>query len=169
MKKESISVEQFLQSQAEQGFRATLEIVENQKDQIKITPFLSGQACQCSMSIKLPKASIESVTLTGETHLCCGKNLQVVEVQFKKGAGISPQSILEQLVANASHAKAPHGAAIHTELAFHPKPTNPIFPQCQAQYDRCMSNPWANECLCRNAFLVCTGHGGLQQRCLENY
>src|SRR5215475_13243705 len=113
MKKTTITLQELLDSQTQQGLRATLEAVVNEKDQVKITPFLSNGGCQCHMGIKMSKEAIQSLALTGETHHCCGKTLQVVEVQFKKGAGISLSEVLQQLVGNVAQAHAPFESAAH--------------------------------------------------------
>lgn len=61
---------------------ATVEPIAGDADRVRITPFLTGKGCSCSSSLNVLKTHIEAVQTTGQTHLCCGKKLMVVEIVF---------------------------------------------------------------------------------------
>jgi hypothetical protein len=169
MNKTTVTVDQLLENQAQQGLRATVEAVDNHKEQVKITPFLAGRGCQCHMGIRLPKDTIQSLTITGETHQCCGKVLQVVEVHFKKGSGIALTEILQQLVANVAPASLPKESSGLSFRRFgHQVPFSPgsmsLPERCRTQYMNCLANAQDDFdiCMCHNHYCVCTGTCRLQ-------
>lgn len=106
VQREKISVDQLLESQiAPTALRATIEAVTESPDSIKITPWVSGRGCLCQLAIVIPKSSVASVTPTEATHVCCGKTLRVVEVNFASNESISLEELFAQL--NASALKSP--------------------------------------------------------------
>lgn len=94
-----LSLDELFQKQGEGQYMATIEPTVDPA-QVKLTPYLANLGCLCSQSIKIPKDLIDSVTPTGEFHLCCGKRLIVVEIHFKKGANLPLNTIFDQLRAN---------------------------------------------------------------------
>ena len=75
-----INIDEFLTEQSRAVLRATLEPVDD-KDKVRITPYLGG-TCGCTAALIVPKSMIAGVTPTGESHLCCGKVLRVVDIEF---------------------------------------------------------------------------------------
>jgi hypothetical protein len=65
------------QSRVSTALKATLEPVPDEPDKVKITPWIEGAGCLCQLAINVPKAVIDSVSPTGEIHLCCGKKLEI--------------------------------------------------------------------------------------------
>lgn len=97
MTKEMMSVDALLEEQSRQRLRATIESVEGDPKLVKVTPWIVGAGCLCHLELKLPKASIKGVAPTGEIHHCCGKSVQVVEVNFNPGQGIELNELFSQL------------------------------------------------------------------------
>ena len=75
-----VSVDEFFAKHAVVPFEATVEAGTGGK--VKVTPWSADGGCQCEAALELPKSVIESLTLTGKIHRCCGKGLQVVSVVF---------------------------------------------------------------------------------------
>lgn len=93
---EKLSIDEFLKTQKESK-KVTIEPVKDDESLVKITPWTRDGGCSCSRSIKVKRASIESVSPTSEEHYCCGKTLLVVTVEFKKDQSLSINDVLEQL------------------------------------------------------------------------
>jgi hypothetical protein len=81
---DEIEIDDLLREQEETGnaFHVTIERTPDDDERVKITPYRADTGCLCIDAIVVPKQSIETAKRTGETHLCCGKTLQVVEVTF---------------------------------------------------------------------------------------
>ena len=81
---ESIDLEDLLNQQEQQPdvVQATIERIDSDPDRVRITPFVPGVGCLCSVAVTVPKTAIRSLTTTDETHRCCGKVVTVVEVEF---------------------------------------------------------------------------------------
>lgn len=77
-----MSIDELLSMQSLNIFKGTIELVENNLDLVKVTPWIPVGGCLCQLAINISTSAIDSVELTGETHLCCGKTLQVVEITF---------------------------------------------------------------------------------------
>jgi hypothetical protein len=110
MANEKISVDDLLNSQSKSSFSATVEAVEGQPDLVKVTPWTAAAGCLCHLSVNINKASLAGVTPTGETHVCCGKTLKVVELHFKKGESITLEDVFGQLHRSASKATHEEGS-----------------------------------------------------------
>jgi hypothetical protein len=54
------------------------------------------------MALAVPREAINVVTMTENTHFCCGKTLRVVEVEFADDATISLQDLFSQINIAAS-------------------------------------------------------------------
>lgn len=102
---DAIPLDEFFSRQKQALFLATVEPTDN-NEVVKVTPVVKGVGCTCGTSIKVAKSSVESVVPTGERHLCCGKNLLVVEIKFKDGASVPIEDFFEQQRRHA--AKAQH-------------------------------------------------------------
>lgn len=97
-----ISVDAFLSEHARTAFLGTIEATTD-NDRVKVTPWLPQVGCLCFASLDVPKSVIASVTPTGETAYCCGKTLQVLEIEFAETANVL-QDIFGQLLARESAA-----------------------------------------------------------------
>ena len=71
---------------------------------MKITPYIPGAGCLCSLSLAVEKDAIASISRTDETHLCCGKQLSVVTVSF---ADATVGDIFQQLINSAGSRLTP--------------------------------------------------------------
>ena len=102
-----VGLEEFLRDQSTPRFTATIEAVDGKPDVVKVTPWAATtRQCFCHLAIDVRKTAFESVTPTGDTHVCCGKTLKVVEVHFKKGETIAAEEIFTQLRDSAHRAAA---------------------------------------------------------------
>lgn len=110
MSKKPISLDELFEAQNKSSTLATVEPVEGKSDFAKLTPWAEGQGCLCHLAREIPRAWIASVSPTGETHLCCGKTLLVVEVQFVSEAKLDNQQIMS-LFSQAQHAVSSHHPA----------------------------------------------------------
>lgn len=100
----SLSIDELFskQQQQQEQLRATVEPTDDPLI-VKLTPYVSDSGCLCEGALKVPKSIIESVVPTGDTHLCCGKRLMVVEIHFKKDATIPVTNVFEQMKARSTH------------------------------------------------------------------
>lgn len=65
------------------AFRATIEAIPDDRERVKVTPFIDGLGCLCDQALNLKKDQIESISITDDVHICCGKRILVVEISFK--------------------------------------------------------------------------------------
>jgi hypothetical protein len=84
-----ITVDELLTQQQVVKPLATIEPIEGKPESVKVTPWVQSKGCLCASTLVIPKAAISSVSPTGETHYCCGKQLHVVEINFKEDAQLS--------------------------------------------------------------------------------
>ena len=97
-----MNLEELLSAQTKSGFRATVEAIPEKPDLVKITPWSEGVGCLCHLAMNLSKSSVEGVTPTRDTHVCCGKTLKVVELHLKKGATMQVEDLFDQLNTSAN-------------------------------------------------------------------
>jgi len=71
------------QQDAPAGFRATVEALAGDEERVKVTPYVAGSGCLCSSALAVKRSAIKYLTKTDEIHLCCGKQLMVVEIEFE--------------------------------------------------------------------------------------
>jgi hypothetical protein len=107
-----MKLDEFLstQSSRSEAFTATVEPIADNATDVKITPFHEGGGCGCSSSFTLAKKMIRSVKPTGNFHRCCGKRLEIVEIEFEENASV-PVADLMKRAARAGgemHAGLPH-------------------------------------------------------------
>lgn len=121
MATEQLTVEQLLQAQSQPVFRATIESIVGDATQVLVTPWVQGRGCLCQLALKIPKTAIQSLALTGESHVCCGKALQVVQVDFADQASMRLSEVFVQISAATAHQTA---ATPLTETG-HPQRTRP--------------------------------------------
>ncbi|GAA3467370.1 hypothetical protein [Nonomuraea roseola] len=79
---ESISLDDLIAQQEQQGLPSIVEAVADRPDHVKITPYAVGAGPLRSHAFVVPKDAVESVTTTEESHTCCGKKSPVVETTF---------------------------------------------------------------------------------------
>lgn len=129
MKGQTINIDDLLSTQLKPAFLATVEAVEGKPDLVKITPWMASAGCLCHLSLNLAKSSFQGVTPTGDTHVCCGKTLQVVELHLKSGESVALEDVFSQLHAAAKEAVSSHdpGAANPMRAPGPPPPTPPVW------------------------------------------
>jgi hypothetical protein len=130
-----ISIDELLAHQESPPLRATVEPVEGTPDAVTVTPWAPAGGCLCHGALEVPKDAIEWVAMTGETHLCCGKTLPVVELGFAQDATVRVEDAFRRLSANAAHATARPVPMFHPAFALAALgPRNP----CWEAYKRCI-------------------------------
>jgi hypothetical protein len=155
---------------------ATIEKIEGDPDRIRITPFLPGVGCLCFVALAVRKDAIGSLTTTDELHRCCGKTLNVVEVDFVED---TLRDVFSQLMNSASqkptdpsmHNPAPHPpsllrtglptqgsmsrSALGASYRYYPG-SRSVF-ECQTDYEACLGQAWSDfdRCMCLNNYRTC--------------
>lgn len=107
-----MDLDDFLEAQgaapaATSAFTAVLEVIPDRPDEVKVTPYRDEGGCGCSSSFALRKAMIRSVKPSGKFHLCCGKRLEVVEIEFAEDASIPVTDLFRRAARPSEHAHAP--------------------------------------------------------------
>lgn len=110
-----MSVDDLFELQSKLHVKGMVEPVDDDGANVKVTPWLPVVGCLCQLAFTLPKAAIESVEPTSETRSCCGKTLQIVEINFKEGETIPVTQVFEQLAkgglgATLADTRAPQAA-----------------------------------------------------------
>lgn len=178
MPSDHLSIDEFLKDQSSSKFTATVEAIEDKPDLVKVTPWVAAsRTCLCHLAINVRKSSLEGVTPTGDTHVCCGKSLKIVELHFKKGETLTAEDVFSQLSASARGSAESHHTG-HGQLPSNPMPGvsyslySPHFsrhPQshmrppldCSIQLHECNSNclplPDGRECqeICQIGYQAC--------------
>jgi hypothetical protein len=177
-----IDIEELLKEQDNPALLATVEALEGENDSVKVTPWTRAAGCLCHLAINVKKASLEGVSPTLDTHVCCGKTLKVVELHFKKDETIGLSDLFQQMHARATNPAPledqpspsslasgyghPHQRYQHSHF---PRPVDRFDePECLTRYFSCISDPppgadyrsWV--CECRNMYKVCSRHGILE-------
>jgi hypothetical protein len=177
-KHQRLTIDELLNLHTDAEVRATVEGIADKPELVKITPWFPDTGCLCGLAIMLPKASIADVTLTGDTHICCGKTLRVVELHFVKGTSIGIEELFAQLSAKALTQSTliheqQHGSAIsqrgtrqpRTARYFNPPRDPPRLVHCEDMYSDCLAECAMGAifddysqciCLCRNLFCFCS-------------
>lgn len=103
---DEISLDDLLarQNSAGRSLRVTVEAVDDDPERVKVTPFPAGAGCRCPQSLTIPKAQIRRLADTSEVHMCCGKQLVVVEIEFSEPV---LTDVFEQLSSRAAPALDP--------------------------------------------------------------
>jgi hypothetical protein len=94
---DTISLDALLSDQENPVVSVTIELITDLPELIKVTPWSSTGGCLCHLAVQIKRSSVESVTPTGEVHLCCGKRLKVVDIKFKEGESIALDDLFSQL------------------------------------------------------------------------
>jgi hypothetical protein len=172
---EKLSLEDFLAKQSAGNLLATIEIVPDDPDKVKVTPWIVNVGCLCAHSMIVDRDQIASVTTTGMTHPCCGKNLLVVEIEFKEGASLAASEVFGQLLKAASK-KEGHGSesavpalAMGRPQAFggHVGPFG--FQGFQAMHRRTFPMLMPSDVTCPPGATPCTGGCCYGCCCCDNY
>lgn len=107
-----VKLDEFLSSQSSrsEAFTATVEPIADNPTEVKITPFQEGRGCGCSSSFTLAKEMIRSVTPTGHFHRCCGKRLEIVEIEFAENASVPVADLMKRATRTGgeTHAGMPY-------------------------------------------------------------
>ena len=93
-----MKLDEFLSSQSSrsEAFTATVEPIADDETDVKITPFHEVGGCGCSSSFTLAKKMIRSVQPTGNFHRCCGKRLEIVEIEFEESAAVPVADLMKR-------------------------------------------------------------------------
>jgi hypothetical protein len=116
-----MTLDELFATQNKPALIVTLEPIEGDDSHVKLTPWVQGVGCLCHLAVNIPKNSIETVEPTGDVHRCCGKQLRVVTVSFKKGATLDLTAVVADLVSKVNLSPKPH----HHEpapIASYPEP-----------------------------------------------
>ena len=107
-----MKLDEFLsgQSSRSEAFTATVEPIADNSAEVKITPFQEGRGCGCASSFTLAKEMIRSVKPTGDFHRCCGKRLEIVEIEFAQNASVPVADLMKRASGprGEPHAGMPH-------------------------------------------------------------
>lgn len=115
----TITLDDFLSEQGKIAPLVTIELIADIKDKVKITPWVQGKGCSCSISLVILKSCIESVEVSAHIHQCGEKYLPVVSINLKSGATIALSDVLAQLSV---------GAINRQEHDVLPKASHPLTP-----------------------------------------
>ena len=100
--KHEIGLEEFLANQSIVHLLASIASIDDDDENIKVTPWIKPFGCVCSSAFVVPKASVKSVTPTKITAKCCsGDDLTVVDLVFQDSPKISSDllnTFVKQLV-----------------------------------------------------------------------
>jgi hypothetical protein len=102
VEKKDISLEELLAEQSKIVTLATIEAVPEKADFVKVTPWILGSGCMCRFALEVPKKDIASVVLTKHGYPCCGKDLSVVQVEFKESSVLPTAGVFANLSRLAS-------------------------------------------------------------------
>jgi hypothetical protein len=97
IEKKDISLEELLAEQSKIVTFATIEAVPEKTDFVKVTPWILGRGCMCRFALEVPKKDIANVVLTKHGYSCCGKDLSVVQVEFKESSVLPTASVFANL------------------------------------------------------------------------
>lgn len=101
-----MTLDELFAAQSKSALVVTLEPIDGDDSHVKLTPWVQGVGCLCHLAVNVSKDSIETVEPTGDVHNCCGKQLRVVTVAFKKGATLDLETVIADLVSKASRRAA---------------------------------------------------------------
>ncbi len=118
-----MEINEFIENQKSQknDILVTIEELENDDKNVKITPWIEGSNCQCGYSLVLEKNKIENVEPIDQTKQCCNKKLTVVKIFFKKEASLTYSELFVSLIENIQR-KQIHQDSISTHAKFSNSP-----------------------------------------------
>jgi hypothetical protein len=102
------SLDELLASQSRRRNLAVIDAIEGDDENVTVT-WSTHAGCLCHLSIRVPKKAIAGITMAEETHECCGKPLNVVDVQFSEQDSVSFRNLFEQLASSAAARARRHG------------------------------------------------------------
>ncbi|MGF7182989.1 hypothetical protein HDF11_004518 [Tunturiibacter psychrotolerans] len=106
-----MNVEELIASQLESVNTATVEAIDDKPAFVRVTPWTRSSGCLCHLALDIRKSLVAGVSPTGDTHVCCGKTLKVVELHFKQGETIAINDVFGQLHKSAIAAASSQGFA----------------------------------------------------------
>jgi hypothetical protein len=110
VEKKDISLEELLAEQSKSVILATIEAVADKTEFVKVTPWIVGRGCMCHFALEVPKKDIANVVLTTHGRSCCGKDLSVVQVEFKPSSVLPTASAfaaISRLASDFEHRRIP--------------------------------------------------------------
>jgi len=142
-----ITLAYFFDKHAAPAFLATVEPISG-SDKVTLTPWQSGRGCLCHAALDLPRSAVASVTLTDNTHVCCGKQLRVVAVAFSP-EGTPFQDVFNQLLsrgAASQSASHPSSDSVRPDISPCPQCVSicrhaPGSAACTDCYENCYRSP----------------------------
>ena len=102
MANERMTVDALLLSRPMGDFRRQLRQLRGSPRWVTITPWTPKGGCLCQLAMVIPRSALESVTPTGEVHVCCGKRSEAVELHFKDGQAMPLEKVFGQMHALAN-------------------------------------------------------------------
>lgn len=97
-----VSLDELLADQTKVVRLATVEAIPDKPEMVRVTPWILGRGCACQSALVIPKQAIGKLFSTEHRHNCCGKVLQVVEIEFKEGSSVSVADIFADRSQQAS-------------------------------------------------------------------
>lgn len=163
-----------LQEAEEARLRVTVRPVPGDDEQVTITPVDADGGCGCPSALVIPRAAVASMRLTGDTAMCCGRRLQVVEIEIADGV---VASLVTQVHARATQSSAaPPGvpdpllgaraAALGLRAPF------PATLRGERPWSRTTASAWPDlGCLARYyaCLVLCGGYEGCANVCYQDY
>jgi hypothetical protein len=170
------NLDELLDEQDRHALTVTLERSSRGEDYVHVTPFAAGTGCSCQLALDLKRDLISSIVRTGETHICCGKRLAVVQVEI---ADETIKDLVTQVAASSLGGGSagampsppiglPHWASAGTSRggvrdSLSVQPVR----DCEARYSDCMN--YAQDdfdiCMCENQYRRCRNPRALLVPC----
>jgi hypothetical protein len=142
-----MGIDEFIASQSASVNMATIEPIDGKPDFVKVTPWTQMSGCLCHLALEVKKSSLDSLTPTGDTHICCGKTLKVVELHFKKSETLAIDDVFGQIQKSAAKLSSTHTAPQPDYAPGHGPGNDPQPPfNCAALSRSCAENCGSNIC-----------------------
>jgi len=106
-----MKIDEFIANQSASANTASIEAIDGKPEFVKVTPWSRTSGCLCHLALEVRKSSLDSITPTGDVHICCGKMLKVVELHFKKGETIAIEDVFGQIQKSAAKFASPQTSA----------------------------------------------------------
>jgi len=95
-----------VQQRAAVRLRGTVERLPDDSLRVRVTPWFPNVGCLCDQSITIPTSAIDDVRPTDDVHVCCGKRLVVVEIEFASGAQVNLSDVIAERFASGARETA---------------------------------------------------------------
>jgi hypothetical protein len=171
------NLDELLDEQDRHALTVTLERSPRGEEYVHVTPFAAGRGCSCQLALDLKRGLISSTVRTGETRICCGKRLAVVEIEI---ADETVKDLFTQLAASSLTSGGagamssqslglPHwaSAGMSSRGGVRDSLSIPPVRDCDARYSDCMN--YAQDdfdmCMCENQYRRCRNPRALLVPC----